>query len=200
MQALSRLGQRVPPAGTYAIFAISYSASVNNGMSISNTDANGRTWVFGDNAGSTCSAGTFCIADYSGGGLDRVAIGSTGLVGIGTGSPSEALDVYAGHLLARGGSTPTTFSGCGTSPSASGSDNSFLLTYGTGTPGTACTVTFGTTWTTAPKSCVLTPGLAATAAIMQTDQVYVSSISTTQLVISSTTHVPASSKLYVQCM
>jgi hypothetical protein len=35
---------------------------------------------------------------------------------------------------------------------------------------------------------------------MQTDQVYVSSIGTTQLVISSTTHVPASSKLYVQCM
>jgi hypothetical protein len=41
---------------------------------------------------------------------------------------------------------------------------------------------------------------AAPAAIMQTDQVYVSSIGTTQLVISSTNHLPASSKLYVQCM
>ena len=123
-----------------------------------------------------------------------------GNVGIGTSAPTEALDVYGGHLLARGGSTPTTFSGCGTSPSATGTDNSFLLTYGTGTPSTACTVTFGTAWTTAPNSCVISPAIAATAAVMQSDQVYVSSISTTQVVISSTTHVPASSKLYVQCM
>lgn len=127
-------------------------------------------------------------------------VNPNGSVGIGTATPSEALDVYSGHLLARGGSTPTTFSGCGTSPSASGSDNSFLLTYGAGTPTAACTITFGTAWTTAPKSCVLTPGLAATAAVMQTDQVFVSSISTTKLVISSTTSLPASSKLYVQCM
>lgn len=102
------------------------------------------------------------------------------LTGFGTVTPQAGLDNATGKFLARGGTAPTINS-CGTSPTISGADSSFILTMGSGTL-TSCVVNYGTTWLTAPKVCDLTPANAAAAA-WGTTGAYVSAISTTQLTV-----------------
>lgn len=78
-----------------------------------------------------------------------------------------------GHLLSGAGSTPT-LSACGTGPTFAGvaSDTAGRVTVGTGPP-TACTLTFGAAFATAPI-CVITP-------VGATQQPYVSAQSTTAI-------------------
>jgi hypothetical protein len=123
-----------------------------------------------------------------------VVFSNSGNVGIGTTAPSGLLDVYGGHMLTRGGTAPT-ISACGTSPSISGSDNSFKVTAGTGGL-TACVINFGVTWTTAPNACVAFPAN-ATAAATGTTGAYVSAISTTQMTITGANLTSAA--YYVHC-
>lgn len=86
----------------------------------------------------------------------------------GNGSPPAAgaagqVDVN-GHFLLGKQSTPTVASGaCGTGTNGSitsGSDQSFELAIGA-VATTSCVVSFGSTWTTRPRSCVMTAGNAA---------------------------------------
>ncbi len=87
-----------------------------------------------------------------------------------------------GQLLVRGGTAPA-ISSCGTSPTIAGADSSFVVTVGTGGV-TACSITFGTAFTTyGPNVCTITP-MNATAANQGTTGAYVTSISTTGLTIS----------------
>ncbi|MEK7357562.1 MAG: hypothetical protein AAB250_14005, partial [Bdellovibrionota bacterium] len=86
--------------------------------------------------------------------VDRVRITSAGDVGIGTTTPSAALDVN-GHI-ANSAATAPTLSSCGTgAPAITGNDTRGQITMGNSSP-TSCTVTFATAFGTAPY-CIITP-------------------------------------------
>lgn len=78
-----------------------------------------------------------------------------------------------GHILSGAASTPT-LSACGTGPAFAGtaSDTAGRVTVGSGPP-TACTLTFGTAFATAPV-CTITP-------VGTTQQPFLSAISTTAI-------------------
>jgi len=70
------------------------------------------------------------------------------------------------------------------------------VTMGSGTL-TSCVINFGTTWTSAPNSCSLTPAN-TTAAATGTTGAYVSAISTTQVTITGANLTSAA--YYIHCM
>jgi hypothetical protein len=87
---------------------------------------------------------------------------------------NEALRIdNAGHWMNKNTSKPT-LSTCGTSPSA-GTSNDVSGTITEGTTATGCTVTFGTTWSTAPN-CVVTS---------QSGLTFSYTVSTTALVVTN---------------
>ena len=148
-----------------------------------------NTTVYIGITGSTNVNSTVHIADSSAG-VQTITIGST--------SSSSAVTIQAGtgditltgHIkstgTAPGAGTP---SNCGTSPSAavtagsSDSAGSFTITAGTGSPTTCDTViTFNATYTTAPKSIVITPTLAVGSATNQREG-YISAISATTFTV-----------------
>jgi len=154
-----------------------------------------NTTVYIGITGSTNVNSTIHIADSSAG-VQTITIGST--------SSSSAVTIQAGtgditltgHIkstgTAPGAGTP---SNCGTgSPSAavtagsSDSAGSFTITAGTGSPTTCDTViTFNATYTTAPKSVVITPTLAVGSATNQREA-YVSAINATTFTIKINTN------------
>ncbi|MBI3288593.1 MAG: hypothetical protein HYZ74_03640 [Elusimicrobia bacterium] len=90
-------------------------------------------------------------SEFSVGGSTLVVTG--GNVGIGTASPASALEVSGTltmsgtsrvRLTGTGASTPGVTS-CGTGATVTGSDSVGRITVGT-TPGTGCTLVFGTPW------------------------------------------------------
>jgi len=154
-----------------------------------------NTTVYIGITGSTNVNSTIHIADSSAG-VQTITIGST--------SSSSAVTIQAGtgditltgHIkstgTAPGAGTP---SNCGTgSPSAavtagsSDSAGSFTITAGTGSPATCDTViTFNATYTTAPKSIVITPTLGVGSATNQREA-YISAISATTFTIKINTN------------
>ena len=93
-------------------------------------------------AAGSYNAGGVAIGTYNSASANGLAV--SGSVGIRTPSPNGTLDVYGGHLLASRGETAPTISSCGTSPTISGTDNSFKVTMGSGVL-TSCVINFGTT-------------------------------------------------------
>ena len=80
---------------------------------------------------------------------------------------------------------------CGTSPSVAGTDNTMLVSVGTGGAATSCAVNFGTAWGTAPV-CI---------AQNDTDKVAYSIATTTSAVtISAAAAFTASSKFHIHCI
>jgi len=154
-----------------------------------------NTTVYIGITGSANVNSTVHIADSSAG-VQTITIGST--------SSSSAVAIQAGtgditltgHIKSTGtapsAGTPTN---CGTgSPSAavtagsSDSAGSFTITAGTGSPATCDTViTFNATYTTAPKSVVITPTLAVGSATNQREA-YVSAINATTFTIKINTN------------
>jgi hypothetical protein len=132
-----------------------------------------------------------------------VVISSGGNVGIGTTTPNALLDVYSGHFLAsRGGSAPTISSCGGTGSAVTGTDNSFKLTTSTAglsTGANKCLINFGTTWTTAPNACVITP--ANTNASDDISGWYISTLSTAQFASDSRPNLAAArgEMLFTSC-
>ena len=104
---------------------------------------------------------------------ERMRLDANGNFGIGTAAPTAKLDVN-GHIGISSTGTPV-LSACGTSPSIVGNDTRGTVTFGTAAPST-CTLTFASAYTSAPFCVVSANGSFASA-------VYVSSTSTTQLVI-----------------
>ncbi len=93
----------------------------------------------------------FNIVGSTGSGTDFRLINPAGSAAI-IANPTGTLNLtYTGR--AKYTSTAPTPSSCGTSPTVAGSDTAGLITVGSGAT-TACTVTFSSTWTTAPY-CVL---------------------------------------------
>lgn len=94
------------------------------------------TWHIGTGVGSLPNADDFQLYNNTNG----IGIMSwrTGIAG--TGSQVRIAQATA----------PTCTASCGTSPSVSGSDNSMIVTLGTGAPANPITITFNGTWSTAP--------------------------------------------------
>ena len=93
-------------------------------------------------------------------GSNNILIGTTSAVDTLTATTSNFVsignlyegDANIGHVVFHG-STPTVSSGsanCGTSPSIAGNDNVGVVTVGSSTNGSICTITFANAWTTAP--------------------------------------------------
>ena len=72
---------------------------------------------------------------------------------------------FPGHILTPAGRPPPAIGTCGTSPSVIGTDTAGKATTGS-TATTACTITFGTAFVTAP-ACVVSPdsSMAVTSAV-----------------------------------
>ncbi len=140
-------------------------------------------------------AGGDILFNTGAGGTGATANGAQGKIGFFTSSPQAPVDINSGAIRVAGGTGPQV-SSCGTSPAISGATSAFQVTVGTGTV-TSCTVTFTTTYLTAPKTCSLTPAN-STAAATGTTGAYVSSISTTGMVVTGLALAGAS--YYVQCM
>lgn len=105
-----------------------------------------------------------------------------------------------GHFLLGKQSTPTIASGaCGTTTNGvitSGSDQSFIITIGA-VATTSCAVTFGSTWTTKPRSCIFGAGNAAAIAATTLPFIAPTNITTTGVTLSGA--VLASTVWNVQC-
>lgn len=105
-----------------------------------------------------------------------------------------------GHFLLGKQSTPTIASGaCGTTTNGvvtSGSDQSFIVTIGAATT-TSCAISFGSTWTTKPRSCVFSPGSTGSAATTVLPFISPSNITTTGVTLSGS--VLASTVWNIQC-
>lgn len=123
-------------------------------------------------------AGRVNITGGAGGG--GIAGGNITLTPGAGSSPSAAGIISLSGQFASTFGTPTVPS-CGTSPSISGSNQAGLLAIGSGAL-TACTVSFSVTLGQAPNACILFPAN-STAAATGTTGAYVSSISTSQFVI-----------------
>jgi hypothetical protein len=166
---------------------VSGSTSTPLYIDTSNTQAFERFSINGTSKGfiGYAAAGTSGLSFLNAAGSTvNLLVTDTGFVGIGTTSPQAKLDVYGGTFLAsRGGSSPS-ISSCGTSPTVTGTNNSMVLTMGSGTL-TTCSVTFNPTWSVAPNSCSLTPAN-ATAAQWGITGAYVSGSTTTTLTMTGT--------------
>lgn len=115
-----------------------------------------------------------------------------GSVGIGTATPGATLDVN-GHIGDSASGTPTV-SSCGTSPPAvTGNDTRGVITYGTGTASTSCTLAFAAAYITAPY-CIVSQYGAVTAGAVS-----VTSTSTMAMVLRWTTAVASVKFIYI-CM
>lgn len=131
---------------------------------------------------------------------ERFRISNTGVSSF-TGKVTISSTLTMSGQTKLGGTVPTVANNaCGSTSqgtiTAGGNDNSFKLTVGT-TAVTSCTVSFGATWAAAPTACVLSAG--NTAAAGAGHGAYVSSISTTQLVIASATDM-SSDIYYIHCL
>jgi hypothetical protein len=100
--------------------------------------------------GTTNTAGALNATDSAG--SSKLYVRNDGNVGIGTTSPAATLDV-SGHIANSG--VAATVGTCGTAPAISGNDARGKVTLGTASP-TACTITFASSYATAPH-CVITP-------------------------------------------
>ncbi len=101
------------------------------------------------------------------------------------------------HTLLGGGVAPTIASGaCGatTNGTISGSDQAGKVTIGAAST-TTCTVSFGSTWATAPRACTFSPASSGAAAL--TVLAYVSAVSATSFTITGS--VLASTVFYYHC-
>ena len=129
---------------------------------------------------------------------------SGGTITIGSTSGASAVIIQSGtgditlkgHLLSSQATAPTigTPANCGTSPTAAvttgstDSAGSFTITAGTGSPTTCDTVvTFNATYTSAPKSVVITPTLAVGSATNQREA-YISAVSATTFTVKINTN------------
>jgi hypothetical protein len=101
--------------GTNGILGLSYNGNTDNMLVFTDTysggryASTGRTWGLGDDTGNTCSAGQFCIYDFTAGAL-RFSIDPSGNVGIGTASPAAMLDVNGYMHLTKYTAAPATCS------------------------------------------------------------------------------------------
>ena len=102
------------------------------------------------------------------------------------------IDQY-GHPVSVAGTanTPTVGSGCGTTPSITGTDDVLVVTIGSGGIDTSCVVNFGTVWVATTVVCN---------ANSNTDALGITtSATTTALTMTKTTAFTAASKLNVMC-
>jgi predicted acyltransferase (DUF342 family) len=114
-----------------------------------------------------------------------LSVGSTATLG------DSNDDVTAVRMLKDSSSAPT-LSSCGTSPTATGGSNGFVITVGTGST-TTCTATFATTKTNSPACVVATES--------NTLDLYISAISATAITVSNQSGANmASTKIHVVCM
>jgi hypothetical protein len=132
----------------------------------------------------------------------RASEGMTGpVVGFpATGGAFNIGSLVAGNIDAAGFWRPgsavaATIGTCGTSPTITGNNVSGTFLTGSGAL-TACTITFASTATTAPRSCILFPANAAAAATGTTGA-YVSSVTTTTFVVTGLNLTSAA--YYYQC-
>lgn len=95
------------------------------------------------------------------------------------------------HLYVSGAAAPTINTGGGTGATIAGKDNAFKVTMGTGSP-TSVTVDFGTAWATAPVA------VASTSKSGQT--IYISSCTTTQIVVQASAGWAQNDILHVHCI
>ena len=121
-------------------------------------------------------------------GTNTLAVGNTTV----TGTLSAASKIYADT-----GDTPSIASGAcgtGTNGSITGSDQAGKITIGASAT-TACAVTFGSTWSTAPRACTFSAASSGAAAV--TVLPYISATSATGFTLSGA--VLASTSFYYQC-
>jgi hypothetical protein len=128
---------------------------------------------------------------------DGLSIGSGNLTAGGIPSTTLAIFDQYGHFAPSQASSPSIASGAcgtGTNGSISGTDQSGKITISSAVT-TACAVTFGNNYTTAPKACVFSPASSASAAT--TVLAYISALSASGFTLSGS--VLASTSFYYEC-
>jgi hypothetical protein len=167
------------------------------GITVSGTNATSSITRYGMQSAVTATGTSSTnIAGYfsASGGANNYALivpSTGGSVGIGNSAPTATLDV-SGHIANSGGAATVTT--CGTSPSITGNDTRGTVTLGTGSP-TTCTVTFATSYATAPY-CVITPFGGNPGAI----QWWISATGTGSFTMSFSATPTASQKFMYYCM
>lgn len=138
------------------------------------------------------------VMGYDGG--NRIAVDSTGRLGVGTTSPSRMLHVSRATLnqfIASQSTPPTCTSSCGTGSSITGSDTFMTLTMGSsGSPASGFVITFSGAWPAAP-SCV---GAMATAGMVVGKlPLTIVTTATTMTVVTNGTNPSTNNKYHFHC-
>ncbi|MBX9767452.1 MAG: hypothetical protein K2X47_09300, partial [Bdellovibrionales bacterium] len=167
----------------------------SNGATAEFANANHNNWSVGLTGDTSQNGVIYTTGGYGSiafrvklNGSDRMTVGSTGNVGIGTTNPTAMLDV-AGKIGSSAAGAPS-LSSCGTTPSISGNDTRGSFTVGTGGV-SAWSVSFSSAYSSTPV-CVLsffnsTP----------TVDFYVSSISTSGFTVTFTAGASGKSLSYI---
>lgn len=151
-------------------------------------------------------ASTTNVANLNASSLSGATFASPGAIGSGTPSTGAFTTISAnGEITATGGMIRSTYGattigsgncGTGSNGTVSGTNQSGLITIGASATAT-CTVSFSATLANAPGACMITPAN-ATAAAWGTTVARVSSITTSQFVITGTAL--ASANFYYLCL
>ena len=189
-------GQASLDASIYSSQTITGALSITaSSASAALTSSQNNSTYSGKSLNISTTSGTGFYSNNTGIGYGAVLV--TGKVGVGTTAPNEELVIDSGHFLSLATTLAPSLGSCGTG-SLSGSDNSMSVVAGTGA-GTDCTVSFGKTWGSAP-SCSISAGNPAMASLIASKKVYISSITTAALTISTMTGTLDSASFYVQCL
>lgn len=191
-------GATTASAALSALGAAPLAAPTFTGTVTANTlSSSGATITGGTVNATTVGATTAATGKFT----TLTATGATSLqstLGVTGAATLSSTLATSGHAQFASGTTPSVAANaCGstTQGTVSGTDQSFALTIGTASV-TSCTVTFGSTFATAPN-CSLTPAN-STAAAWGTTAAYVSSTTTTALALAGSAL--ASAKYIVHCM
>jgi hypothetical protein len=141
LAAGSTAGTKVTSGGSNVLLGSNTASQITTGSN--------NTVLGGNVASTTLATGSGNILIGTSNAVDTAAGGTSNFLNIGN---LVEGDLSIGHFVLNG-TAPTIGSGssdCGTTPAIAGNDNVGLVTVGSSTNGSKCTITFHTAWTTAP--------------------------------------------------
>lgn len=180
-------------ATSNAITASNLAADLNSAVSGITATASGAS-VYLTPASTTC---TLTISTNMDAGEGTATSGADGSVMLG-----GPVATIAGHIVAGNTAAPPTIANnaCGSTAqgtiASGGTDQSFVVNVGTAAV-VSCTITFGTAFAVAPKSCVIAPGTSASAAMVTNVYVDPAQLTTDHVVLNGSAM--DSSKWHVRC-